>query len=130
MQAPRQEEILEVNKESNIFDAENEEIETENYNAFDNGIQDDEITEVDDENQDEEGELGRGKGKKSRNPRYFNSDTVNTFMSDNYQRNGHTNGQQEPQNKIDNDVTPIIFKYVLAQYRLKQCLRKYGILAE
>ena len=56
LQVPRQEEILKVNNENNIFDAENEEIENENYNVFDNGIQDDEITGVYNQNHDEEGE--------------------------------------------------------------------------
>ena len=60
---------------------------------------------MDDQNQNEEGELGRGQRKKSRNPRYFNSNAVNILMSDDYQRSGSTNGQQESQNKIDDDVS-------------------------
>ena len=47
-------------------------------------------------------------------------------MSDDYQINGNANGQQESQNEIDDDVTPIIFEYVLTQYCLKQGLIKYG----
>ena len=51
-------------------------------------------------------------------------------MSDNNQRNRNVNGQQESQDAIDDDVTPIIFECVLTQYSLKQDLMKYGKLAE
>ena len=82
-------------------------------------------------NQDEEeDDLGRGKRRKSRNPRYFNSDTVNALMSDDNQRNIKANDEQEPQDAIENNETPLIFEYVLTQYSLKQGLMKYGKLAE
>ena len=52
MQAPRQEEILEI-----------KEIGNKNYNNLDDGIQDDEITGAENQNKEEDGELGKGKRK-------------------------------------------------------------------
>ena len=48
-------------------------------------------------------------------------------MSDNYQRNGNANGQQAPQNEMDDDVTTIIFEYVLTQYNLTRLNKKWKI---
>ena len=49
-QTPRWEEILVIDEENDIFDEEKEEIKNENYNTIDNGIENHEITGVDNEN--------------------------------------------------------------------------------
>ena len=92
VEVPRQEEILEIDEESDNFDAENEEIGNENYNANEDKIEDDKITGVESQNQNEEEEdLGRGKRRKSRNPQYFNLAKVNVLMSNGNQENEATN---------------------------------------
>ena len=115
---------MEINDEIENFETGDEDMRNENDDNADVEAEDQEIAGVQNPyNNDGEEENRRGKRKRSRNPCYFNSNTVNTIMMEKDFQDNELISQEKLYGTSGENVMATIFEYILAQYSFKWGLK-------
>ena len=133
------ENVMEIDDDSDVEELETMEMNNNNENYDDPENDRYKIAGMDDEQYDDgvtgvheaqngnaDVNLGRGKRKKSKNPWYFNQETVNTIIMKPEPKNENHVGDNVFDANDDENIMPAIVKYVLIQYNLKQGIAKNG----
>ena len=125
----RQDKIVEVDNDVRYFETGEGDMRNVSDEDADQETEDQEIAGVQNLNKNDE-DLRRGERKRSRNPCYLNAETVSSIMVGGDSQDNEVLSHGKLYDENDENMRVIIFEYILAQYSLKQGLKKYGKLAE